>query len=193
MSNPSRHPPTLELDGVRLRPLRAADAEAIHAYLRDPIVTELTSYPEVTLALAETILERSTKRWDAGELGKWGLALAHDDRVVGTCGFNENAPAHRWAELAFELAPEHWGKGLMRQAVAAALDWAFGQDRVDRVHAYVRVDNRRSEGLLLRSGFVREGCLRHYRVCRGRPHDFHVYGLLRAEWAGGGEAASRRA
>lgn len=40
-----QQPPTIELDGARLRPLRAADAAALYAYLRDPVVTELTSYP----------------------------------------------------------------------------------------------------------------------------------------------------
>ena len=59
--------------------------------------------------------------------------------------------------MAFDLAPAHWGQGLMRQAVAAVLQWTFQQDQVDRVHAFARVDNRRSGRLLERSGFVREG------------------------------------
>ncbi len=183
MSDEPQHPPTIDLDGARLRPLRVADAAAPYAYLRDPAVTELTSYPVVSASLVEAMIERSLSRWAAGELSRWGIVLQHDDQLVGTCGFNEYSQAHRWAELAYELAQAHWGKGLMRQAVAAVLQWAFRQDRVDRVHAFVRVDNRRSWGLLQRSGFVREGCLRSYRVCRGQRHDFYIYGLLRSDWA----------
>ena len=37
------HPPTIDLDGVRLRPLHVADADALLAYLRNAVVTELTS------------------------------------------------------------------------------------------------------------------------------------------------------
>lgn len=183
MADRPQQPPTIDLDGVRLRPLRAADADALYAYLRDPVVTELTSYPAPSLSLAEAIIERSLSRWSAGELSKWGVALQHDDRLVGTCGFNEWSAAHRWAELAFDLAPAYWGRGLMGQAVAAALRWAFQGDRANRVHAFVRVDNRRSQRLLERSGFEREGCLRSYRICRGQPHDFYIYGLLRSDWA----------
>jgi ribosomal-protein-alanine N-acetyltransferase len=175
--------PTIELDGVRLRPLRGSDASALHAYLRDPAVTELTSYPPISLSMVEAMIERYQSRWAAGELSKWGVALQHEDQLVGTCGFNEWSQAHRWAELAFDLARAHWGKGLMRQAVAAVLEWTFRQDLVNRVHAYVRVDNMRSQRLLERSGFVREGCLRSYRVCRGEPHDFYIYALLRLDWA----------
>jgi RimJ/RimL family protein N-acetyltransferase len=179
----SQHPPTIELDGARLRPLRSADADALYAYLRDPAVTELTSYPTVSVPMVEAMIERSVSRWAAGELSRWGVALQHDDRLVGTCGFNDWSQPHRWAELAFDLAQAHWGKGLMRQAVAAVLRWAYRQDQVDRVHAYVRADNIRSERLLQRSGFVREGCLRSFRVCRGQPHDFCIYGLLRSDWS----------
>ena len=75
----------------------------------------------------------------------------------------------------------------MRQAVAAVLQWTYREDLVNRVHAFVRVDNRRSQRLLERSGFVREGCLRSFRVCRGQPHDYHVYSLLRSEWAAGAD------
>jgi ribosomal-protein-alanine N-acetyltransferase len=182
MAHNPQHPPTIDLGGARLRPLRVADAEPLYAYLRDPAVTELTSYPVVSLPMAEAMIERSVSRWAAGELSKWGIALQQDDQLVGTCGFNEWSPVHRWAELAYDLAQAHWGKGLMRQAVAAVLQWTYRQDLVHRVHAFVRVDNRRSERLLERSGFVREGCLRSYRVCRGKPHDFYVYSLLRSEW-----------
>jgi RimJ/RimL family protein N-acetyltransferase len=183
MADEPQLPPTIDLDTARLRPLRVADADALYAYLRDPVVTELTSYPVVSRPLAETIIERSLSRWAAGELSKWGVALRQDDQLIGTCGFNEYSQVHRWAELAYDLAPAHWGKGLMRQAVAAVLQWTYRHDLFNRVHAFVRIDNTRSQRLLERSGFVREGCLRSYRVCRGQPHDFYIYGLLRSDWA----------
>lgn len=185
MANKPQHPPSIDLDGVRLRPLRMADADALYAYLRNPVVTELTSYPDVSMPMAEAMIERAMSRWAAGGLSKWGVALERDDLLVGTCGFNDSSQAHRWAELAFDLAQPCWGKGLMRQAVAAVLQWTFGQDQVDRVQAFVRVDNLRSERLLEGAGFVREGCLRSYRVCRGQAHDFYIYGLLRSDWARG--------
>lgn len=71
----------------------------------------------------------------------------------------------------------------MHQAVAAAIEWAFRQDRIDRVQAFARIDNLRSQRLLERSGFLHEGCLRAYRVCHGEAFDFHVYGLLRRDRA----------
>ncbi len=159
--------------------------DAIHAYLSDPAVTELTSYAVVTVPMVEAMIERRMSRWADGGLSKWAVACQDDDQLVGTCGFNEYSAEHRCAELAYDLARPYWGRGLMRQAVAAVLRWTLGQDLVNRIHAFVRVDNARSARLLERSGFVCEGCLRSYRVCRGQPFDFHVYGLLRSDWAAG--------
>jgi ribosomal-protein-alanine N-acetyltransferase len=190
MTDKPHYPPTIEFDGARLRPLRMADADALHAYLQNPAVTELTSYPVVSRALVEGMIERSRSRWAAGEPSRWGIALQHDDQLVGNCGFNDYSQAHRWAELAYDLAQAHWGKGLMRQAVTAALQWIFRQDLVDRVQAFVRADNTRSQRLLERSGFLREGRLRSYRVCRGQAHDFYVYGLLRSDWAAAQQPAA---
>lgn len=182
MGNEILGPPTIELTGLRLRPLVHDDADALYAYLHDPRVTEFTGYPVVTRALVDAIIERSRSRWEAGELAKWGVALPDNDQVIGTCGFNEHAHLHRWAELAYDLAPLYWGQGYMRRAVDAVLSWTFQQQPMDRIHAYVRVDNQRSKQLLERIGFSREGRLRSYRICRGTPHDFFVYSLLRAEW-----------
>jgi RimJ/RimL family protein N-acetyltransferase len=183
MADALQRPPPIDLGGARLRPLRPGDADAFYAYLRDPAVTELTGYPVVTVQLVEGMIERSLSRWAAGEPSRWGVALPDSDQLIGNCGFNDWSPVHRWAELAYDLARAHWGKGLMPLAVAAVLQWVFSQDLVNRVHAYVRVDNLRSARVLERSGFVREGCLRSFRMCRGQPHDFYIYGLLHSDWA----------
>ena len=182
MTTESLLPQSIEQDGVRLRPLRMTDAPALFDYLSNPLVTERTSFPVITMPLLEAMIARVQKRWAEGELSKWGIARADDDVLVGTCGFNDWSSAHRWAEIAFDLAQEEWGKGVMRKAVTALLAWTFGQEQIDRVHAYVRVDNQRSARLLERIGFLREGCLRSFRICRGAPHDFSVYGLLRSDW-----------
>lgn len=126
----------------------------------------------------EAIFDISVARWNRGEYGRWALVDGADDGVIGTLGFNENQPAHRWAELAYDLARPRWGRGLMDLAVAAVLAWALAPGRLGRVHAYVRADNLRSQRLLERRGLRRECTLRAYRVCRGVRHDFHVYEVL---------------
>ena len=174
--------PTFELSGVRLRPLRPEDAGAWHAYLSDPEVTELTSYPEMSLPDVRSMLEKCRMGFASGSSCKWAIALQSDNVLVGTCGFNEWSRTHRWAELAYELARAYWGRGFVAQSVAASLDWAFTNGGFIRIHAFVMVGNTRSERVLERAHFTREGCLRSFRVSRGQPRDFWVYSILRPEW-----------
>jgi len=181
--------PTFELSGVRLRPLRPEDAEAWHAYLSDPEVTELTSYPEMSLPDVRSMVEKCRAGFASGSSFKWAIALQSDDVLVGTCGFNEWSRTHRRAELAYELARPYWGRGFVAQSVAASLDWAFTHGGLNRVHAFVMVGNTRSERVLERAQFTREGCLRSFRVSRGQPRDFCLYSILRPEWEKGRGAA----
>jgi len=173
--------PTIELAGIRLRPLRGDDAAAWHAYLSDPQVTELTSYPPMSLAEVESMLAHVTQAYSAGTSCKWAVAMQDDDQLVGTCGFNAWSRGQGWAELAYELARPHWGRGIISQAVAGCLAWGFDTALFNRVHAFVMVSNVRSERVLERAHFKREGCLRWYRMCRGQPRDFSVFSILRCE------------
>jgi [ribosomal protein S5]-alanine N-acetyltransferase len=177
-------PPTIELGTVRLRGLRSDDAAALLAYLGNPVVVEHTSYPVQDAASVEAFIEIFRRGYDGRRSCRWALARASDDVLIGTCGFNSWALAYASAELAYDMAPEYWGQGLMRQSVGAALEWAFDTAGFNRVQAVVMVSNLRSSGLLERLGFHQEGTLRSFRIARGVPRDFWMYSLLKAERAG---------
>jgi ribosomal-protein-alanine N-acetyltransferase len=175
-------PPTIALTGVRLRGLRPEDAMAWHAYLSDPLVIEFTSYPVMSLAAVQSMIQRCREGYASGSSCKWAVATEADDELIGTCGFNALSRSQGWAELSYVLARPYWGRGFITQAVRACLGWAFEQPEFNRVHAFVMVGNARSEGVLARAHFTREGCLRAFRMCRGQPKDFGVFSILRPEW-----------
>lgn len=175
-------PPTIDLTGVRLRGLRPEDAVAWHGYLSDPLVIELTSYPEMSLSAVQSMIARCREGYAAGTSCTWAVATLVENELIGTCGFNTISHSHGWAELAYDLARPHWGHGFIGQAVGACLGWAFEQPGLHRVHAFVMVGNTRSERVLERARFTREGRLRNYRMCRGQPRDYWVFSLVREEW-----------
>jgi ribosomal-protein-alanine N-acetyltransferase len=185
-------PPTIELAGIRLRGLRPDDAVAWHAYLSEPLVTELTSYPVMSLAAVQSMIERCRDGYAAGTSCTWAVVTGAHDELVGTCGFNQLSRSQGWAELAYDLARSYWGRGFIAQAVRACLGWAFEQPELNRVHAFVMVGNERSERVLERARFTREGRLRAYRMCRGQPRDYWVFSILRWEWELGLGGSTRR-
>jgi len=174
--------PILEGTDFRLRPLRLGDEAALFEYLSQPGVIEHTSIPVPTLESLTASVQRDITAYANSTSFRFAVAAA-DDRLIGICGFNNWSPAHRHAELAYELAPQYWGQGVMRRAVVTVLTWGFSELGLNRVHAFVMTSNHRSIGLLEGCGFSSEGTLRQYRIARGEPKDFHLYALLAQDFA----------
>jgi ribosomal-protein-alanine N-acetyltransferase len=172
-------PPSWAIGEFRLRPIRHTDSVAWHAYLSDPRVIEHTSFPELDLAAVQAMVSRQLDGYATTTCCRWALADP-TDTLIGTCGFSNWSLPHAHAELAYDLHPLFWGRGLMRAAACQVLHWAFDIARFNRIHAFVMVSNAPSIRLLEALGFLREGTLRQFRVARGTARDFHVYSRLRA-------------
>lgn len=165
--------PDLAAPGMRLRPMREDDAATWHTYLSQDAVTRHTSWRvDGPGDLAELI--RAYARPERSH--SMGFAIAgQDDRLVGTIGLNEIAPAHRRAEIAYDIAPEFWRQGLATRACAAVSDWALQTLGFARIQATVLDSNVASARVLERCGYQREGLLHAYRVVRGEPRHFWMY------------------
>jgi ribosomal-protein-alanine N-acetyltransferase len=97
-----------------------------------------------------------------------GLTLAHIQR-----GVTQSAVLGYWMGQPFA------GKGLMTDAVRAAVEFAFETLRLNRVEAACLPHNAASMRLLEKVGFTREGYARKYLCIEGRWQDHILYGLVR--------------
>jgi [ribosomal protein S5]-alanine N-acetyltransferase len=103
--------------------------------------------------------------------------------VLGACGFHTWYTEHARAEIGYAMnGEEHQRKGYMREALAAVVDYGFGQMALNRIEAFIAPWNEASIRLVTRLGFQREGLLRGHYCKDGAMEDSAVYGLLRAEF-----------
>jgi ribosomal-protein-alanine N-acetyltransferase len=86
------------------------------------------------------------------------------------------------AYLGYLIGAAHQGKGLMREAVAAACDFAFGAARLHRVQAAIMPHNDRSLRLIRALGFREEGRARHYLMIDGEWRDHLIFAITSDEW-----------
>ncbi|HKS29010.1 MAG TPA: GNAT family N-acetyltransferase [Pyrinomonadaceae bacterium] len=94
--------------------------------------------------------------------------------VVGDCNFtNFVRGPFQACYLGYKIAKRAEGQGLMREALEAAIDYAFGTLRLHRIMANYVPTNERSGRLLRRLGFVVEGYARDYLLVGGAWRD-HV-------------------
>jgi [ribosomal protein S5]-alanine N-acetyltransferase len=114
------------------------------------------------------------------------LLFAHDDeqRLIGQARFSQisRGPFCN-AMLGYTIDAAHEGRGLMREALHAALADVFGpRVALHRVQANARPENERSLRLLDRLGFVREGLAREYLFIDGAWRDHLMMARRAPDW-----------
>jgi len=100
---------------------------------------------------------------------------------VATVGFHTISALNGTAEVTYDVAPAHWGRGIASAACRAATLWGFEAKGWHRVQATTVLPHVRSQRVLERCGFRREGLVRHFRRVRGVPTDYWLYSAIPGE------------
>jgi ribosomal-protein-alanine N-acetyltransferase len=103
--------------------------------------------------------------------------------IVGTCSYTSivRGPFHA-CNLGYQLARTHEGRGLMAEALEATNAFAFRTLRLHRIMASHRPENARSERVLGRLGFAREGLAKDYLFIDGAWRDHVLHSLVNPEF-----------
>ncbi len=132
--------PTLESELLRVRPLVAADFDALYAVAADPLVWE--QHPARDRWKREVFGELFERLLSSGG----GLVILEraSDAVIGSSSYYEYRPENRDIVVGYTfLARRCWGGRYNRELKALMLAHAFRF--VDRVWFHVGVNNTRSQ------------------------------------------------
>lgn len=169
-----------DLQGCQVRSWKRSDAAAIvrHANDRDVWIQLRDRFPHpYTIANAHRWLDEV-----CGAEPEVQFAIAVAGRAVGGIGFAFRPDVYRRsAEIGYWLGREHWGRGIMTQAVVAVSAYALKSFDLVRLDAEVFETNPASRRVLEKAGYVCEGCLQRSVTKAGRTIDAFRYALLRPE------------
>ncbi len=113
----------------------------------------------------------------------WVRPSSEPDRVVGHVHFaNVVRGAFQACHVGFGVDQAHEGEGLMREALEAAVELAFGRLGLHRIEANHRPENVRSGLLLKRLGFAPQGYARDYLRIDGQWRDHVLTALTNPAW-----------
>ncbi len=85
-------------------------------------------------------------------------------------------------EIGYFLSPEQWGKGYATEIANGLIDFGFTVLKLHKVCARCNSNNLKSEGIMIKTGMVKEGELRKVRYKDGNWDDEKHYGILLEEW-----------
>jgi len=174
--------PTLHTERLILRQPTAADAEQNFQLRTNEHTMAYIGRPRPqTITDAAAMLEQLEQDRSAGTRIGWIIALQNDPAMIGSIGLYKLQPEHQLAEVGFQLMPDHWGKGLMSEALNTVVRFAFDQLGAHRVEAMTDPRNERARALLQRCGFVLEGVLRESYYWEGAFLGTAVFGRLASD------------
>ncbi|MGE0790469.1 MAG: GNAT family N-acetyltransferase [Sandaracinaceae bacterium] len=108
---------------------------------------------------------------------------ASGEPVIGFVHFGDVVRgAFQACHLGFGIDADYQGRGYMREALEAAIGFAWSSLRLHRIEASYRPENERSGVLLARLGFVREGLAKDYLEIDGAWRDHVLCSLTHPAW-----------
>ncbi len=167
----------LKTERLNLRPMRLVDADAILAYSSDEVWAQYhDKLPDMDF-IEEFVAHHVLALW--ADDPRFSIVL--DSEVIGGIGLTiDRKYAH--GELAYSLAREHWGKGLVVEAAREVVQWGFEELELAKIWTRADALNTQSTRVMEKLGMTLEGMLRAHTVVRGERRDEVRYGLLRDEW-----------
>ena len=101
---------------------------------------------------------------------------------IGKIALNGIMRGAMWgAYLGYWMAVDEQGKGLAVEAIRAVLDFGFGPVGLHRVQAAIMPRNERSQRVIERLGFRREGYAERYLQIAGKWEDHILFARTREE------------
>jgi len=167
-------PRYLQGDRIDLHVVEEPDLEFLHGVVNDPRV-----WPTLQLSQPQTMAdEQGFYEHVVNADDETHLLICHERAPVGIIGLNDIDPTWGVAELGYYIEPDSHGHGYATEAVGLLSDYAFDQQRLEKLEADALASNEGSHRVLEKNGFVEEGRFRKQAFIDGQRVDVVRYGLL---------------
>ena len=167
-----------------LREFVESDWADVLAYQRDPRYLRYYPWSFRTEADVRDFVQLFLDwQWERPR-GRYQLALTLKGtrELIGNCGIRRNPDRNGEAEIGYELAPTHWGKGYATEAARVLVNFGFRELGIERVSSWCIAENTPSARVLTRLGFQPVCQRRHGEFFKGRWWDTLHFALAREAW-----------
>lgn len=172
--------PNLKTQRLLLRQVTENDVDAILSLRSNDEVMKYI--PRPYLKTKEEALELIAMFDDKIENGigiNWGIYFIEEpEKLLGIIGYYRMKPEHYRAEVGYMIFPEFNGKGIVSEALQRVVEYGFREIKLHSIEAILDPENKGSEKVLLKNGFVKEAHLIENEYYEGRFLDSMIYSLL---------------
>jgi RimJ/RimL family protein N-acetyltransferase len=151
-----------------------ADLAPVAAMMADPEVTRFFPGGPRTEEQTRARLDGFVHDYDRVGFSKWAVVLRSSGDLIGRCGPTiQSVDGVDEVEIGYDLARQHWGRGLATEAAAAAVEHCFAGLGMTRVVSIIDPNNVPSLRVAQRLG------MKHERDIEWRQGNFRLYARSR--------------
>ncbi len=140
---------------LMIRPLQEEDADGLHVILGDPrVMSRIPSGPSKDLEQTKKRLLKIKSIHDECGLSLWGVFDRESGEMLGNCGIHHVEGTGPEVEISYQIAHDHWGKGIASEAAEVCLDYGLNELNLDEILAMTFPDHVASMRVMENAGMV---------------------------------------
>ena len=163
---------------IKLRPIRAEDAEVLMALNNDKQIADCVVGNPTVVTMEQQIkwIERLSEEKN---IMRWTICFG--DKAVGTIFLSGIDIVNSVGNVNIKILPSYQGKGIAKEALSMLCDIAFDELHLSCLTANVLSYNTKSKMLFENSGFQIDGILRSRVIKNEKRCDLIALSLLKEE------------
>lgn len=147
--------PVLETERLLLRQLTDSDAALLFMLRSDETVNKyINREPPNDIVSVKAFISKINTAIEANESLYWVITVKPDMDLAGTICLWNFPDDRKTAETGYELMPTYQGRGIMQEALAEVINYAFTNLNMQAINAFTHKENKASAKLLEKQGFV---------------------------------------
>lgn len=147
--------PTLKTERLILRKLSCSDVDAIFKLRANKDVNRfITRKTPINKEDALTFINEILKQVNENKGIFWVIALKENNTLIGSIGLRNFHIAENYAEIGYDLMPNHQNKGIMSEALKTVLNFGFTKMNLTTLEAFTHKNNLASIVLLEKHQFL---------------------------------------
>lgn len=172
--------PEITTERLLLRSIKMTDARELFILRSlDATMQYIDREKFKSIEEAEEFIKKILGTQEANEGIMWCIALKEKPgTLIGTIGHWRLMKQHYRSEVGYMLHPDHWKKGIMKEALLAVIKFGFEVMKLHSIEAHIDPVNTASAFVLEKTGFIREAYFKEDFFYRGEFTDTAVYSLL---------------
>lgn len=146
--------PILTTERLTLRQPLESDVQEIFLLRSDTILNKyLDRQPSETLEEALQFIKKINENFCNNDGCYWAITNTDNKKLIGTICLFDISDECKKCEIGYELLPNYQGQGIMKEAFAEIIEFAFQKLRLETIEALTHKDNQGSTRLLQKFNF----------------------------------------